>query len=218
MTQEPDQADGYDNRILYDKRRVELVDFGSEIYPPARQAPDDTERWWTWATFRHKWGNHPSFLFATTHLSPNSDAVDELQWAYLAYQAKKLGQAKNVPVIIVGDFNSTKFEPPSQDMLKYMYNSGFGDVLGQTYRSYATYKPRAKQKIDAWIGSSNRGQLDMRTFSVSKDRNSNSIDWVFASNHLQVPRYRVYAQYTYPYLKSPLPSDHQLVTAVISLP
>lgn len=212
-------AKGYDNRILYDTRLVTLEDNHHGYGRYSAQAPGDTGRWYNWAIFRHKKGNQPRFLVANTHLSPESDAVDVAQWKYLADRAGALANYFNVKsVIVVGDFNSTKFESPSANMLKYMYAKGYGDVLGQTYRSYTTSNPRAQQKIDAWIGSSNRGNRDMRTFSVSKDKNSNSIDWIFASNQLQVPRYRVYAKYTYPLLHPDLPSDHQLVTAKILLP
>lgn len=202
MTLSPGRDGGYDNRIVFNKNIVSVVSAGSSPY--ANQLPGDPTRELTWAVFQHVNGSR--FLVVNTHLCPNSDAVTARQWGELVGVTLSLQAANGgIPVFAIGDFNTTKFEKPAKKNLKLMRKSGFGDVLGQTFKSYTTKGARAvgAERIDANFSSSNAGR-------VGRKRNGNSIDWIFASNHLDVTRYRIVVR--------PDLSDHNLVTSTIVLP
>ena len=202
MTLPANTSGGYDNRIVYDTRRVTFVTGGAITF--ATQLAGDTRREMNWAVLRRV--NGGEFLVVNTHLCPSSDPVTERQWLELIGHTAALRAAHGgIPVLAVGDFNTTKFEPPARKNLKLMRKNGFGDVLGQKYRTYKTKGARAvgAERIDANFGSSNAKP-------VGRKKNGNSIDWIFASNHLDVLRYRVVVRQDL--------SDHNLVTATIVLP
>jgi endonuclease/exonuclease/phosphatase family metal-dependent hydrolase len=202
MTLPANDGDGYDNRIVYDTRRVGLIAAGAITF--ANQRPDDTRREMTWAVLQRV--NGGQFLVVNTHLCPTSDPVTSAQWGELIGQTAALRAAfGGIPVLAIGDFNTTKFEPPAKKNLKLMKRNGFGDVLGQTYRSYKVKGARAvgNERVGANFGSSN-------ATPVGRKKNGNSIDWIFASNQLDVLRYRVVVRRDL--------SDHNMVTSTIVLP
>lgn len=202
MTLPASSGGGYDNRIVYDTRRVALIAAGAITF--ANQQPNDTRREMTWAVLQRI--NGGQFLVVNTHLCPTSDPVTAAQWSELIGQTAALRATfGGIPVLAVGDFNTTKFEPPAKKNLKLMRKNGFGDVLGQTYRSYKVKGARAvgAERVGANFGSSN-------ATPVGRKKNGNSIDWIFASNQLDVLRYSVVVRRDL--------SDHNLVTSTIVLP
>ena len=121
-------------------------------------------------------------------------------------------------VVVAGDFNTTKLEKPADVMLPAMRKNGYGDVLGQQYDSYDVSDARAQVKKDAHLRSFNGFQRDIDDYSRDDDdENGNGVDWIFASNDLAVPYYRVVAQYDDDGdLIEPIPSDHFLVRATLT--
>jgi hypothetical protein len=69
---------------------------------------------------------------------------------------------------------------------------------------------------NAWLDSFNGFDRDIDHYDHHEDHNGNSFDWIFASNELAVPNYRVYARYDDGKLDEPIPSDHFLVRATLS--
>ena len=202
MTLPANDGRGYDNRIVYDTRLVQRV--AADAITFANQQVGDTRREMAWAVFQRV--NGGQFLVVNTHLCPTSDPVTAAQWTELIGHTAALRAAYGgIPVLAIGDFNTTKFEPPAKKNLKLMRRNGFGDVLGQTYRSYRVKGARAvgAERIDANFGSSNAKP-------VGRKKNGNSIDWIFASNQLDVLRYRVVVRRDL--------SDHNMVTSTIVLP
>ena len=208
---------GRDNRILYDTRRIEVMRTGYERYPD--QASDDYERDLVWAVLRSKANGHP-FVFATTHLTPENARQVRLQGNSLIDRVRRLaatGEPK-LPVIVVGDFNTSKFQKRGSSIIENMDEAGFGDVLGQQYGTYQLKHPRAEKRIDAWIGSFNDYDRDMSRHVVSKDLIGHNIDWIFATNSLRIPRWRTVAHFDDGRIRGTIASDHYLVTADIVLP
>ncbi|HSI27187.1 MAG TPA: endonuclease/exonuclease/phosphatase family protein [Aeromicrobium sp.] len=202
MSRPANDSGGYDNRIVYDTRLVQRV--AADAITFANQQVGDTRREMAWAVFQRV--NGGQFLVVNTHLCPTSDPVTAAQWTELIGHTAALRAAYGgIPVLAIGDFNTTKFEPPAKKNLKLMRRNGFGDVLGQTYRSYRVKGARAvgAERIDANFGSSNAKP-------VGRKKNGNSIDWIFASNQLDVLRYRVVVRRDL--------SDHNMVTSTIVLP
>ena len=213
MAPEPDLSAGEDSRIVYDSTRFTLKASGGQLFSYQNGSE---ERAWAWGWFEHKTSLRNVF-FVTTHLSPRSDTADVRQWSQLLAWVKNKVASLGVSayVIITGDFNTTKFEPPATMLDVSRRNYGYEDVLGQIRNSYSTYRNPA-QRVDAWISSSNRGLRDVREYSVATNRNSNSIDYIFVSKALKVPYYRVYAQPRSGYIMDYLASDHFLVRAIVS--
>jgi endonuclease/exonuclease/phosphatase family metal-dependent hydrolase len=224
-------SDGYDNRIVYDTRKVALKGRWAMKY--RNQLPGDNSRgrWATWALFTHRTNGRP-FLVFNTHLAPGDDTYDELQWKELLAQIQtfrsRYTAAYNgtfIPVFAVGDFNTTKFEGAARDMLPAMRNAGVGDILGQQYRSYTTLGARVVSGSgNAYINSFNGCRTDTRLYSVATNRNGNSPDYIFASTALRgpggaaIPYLQVVNFSSRPYLSTPIPSDHFLITATFDLP
>ena len=212
MVPEPGNSDGEDSRIVFDTRVFNHVSSGGMSFPYQNGSED---RAFAWGIFQHR-ASERYLLFLTTHLSPRSDTADVRQWTYLLDWVQWRVRTYGVPlsVIIAGDFNTTKFEPPAT-MLAVSRSRGYEDVLGQIRDSYSTYRNPA-QRVDAWISSSNRGIKDVRQYSVATNRNSNSIDYIFVAKALKAPFYQVYAQPRSGYIMKYLMSDHFMVRAWIS--
>jgi endonuclease/exonuclease/phosphatase family metal-dependent hydrolase len=126
-----------------------------------------------------------------------------------------------MPVIATGDFNVSKYNPISKPMLPAMEKAGFGDILDQSYGVNPPAHPRPRTMIHAWINSYNHESTDVRDFSVDPSRGKvgNGLDWIFASNNLAVKEYEVVVRFDPRTMKvrGTLPSDHNLVRAVIHL-
>ena len=216
MTPGPYSDAGYDNRILYDTRYLQALTAGAKRYE-FQVGDGEVDRWFAWATFKHR----PSgwtFLFVTTHLAPDHDYADLRQWTELVGAINALKAAHRVQWVVVGgDFNTTKLEKPADVMLPAMRKNGYGDVLGQQYDTYDVSGARAKVKKDAHLRSFNGFRRDTDDYSRDGDENGNGVDWIFASNDLAVPYYRVVARYDDDGdLIEPIPSDHFLVRATLA--
>lgn len=212
-----DEWRGRDNRILYDTRRLDLLETGYEKYP--EQAPDDYERDLVWSVLRHK-ENGRAFLFVTTHLTPENSKKVRGQGLHLIDRIRTINEGRDpqLPVVVVGDFNTSKFQKRGSSIIDKMDDAGFGDVLGQQYGTYELRDPRAEERIDAWVGSFNDYDRKMKGHVVSKDRIGHNIDWIFATNSLRVPRWRTVAHFDDGRIRGTIASDHYLVTAHIVLP
>jgi endonuclease/exonuclease/phosphatase family metal-dependent hydrolase len=216
MTPDPSSGAAWDNRILYQHAKVQLVQ-PAAVFTFKKQATTDPKkhRKAVYATFE-KYGKR--FFFVSTHLAPGNDAVSAQQWAELLYLVKNKWNPNRYPVIVVGDFNSTKFGYEACKMLKPMRDAGFGDVLGQQCKTYTTIQQRAVTKTYAHVNSFNSLNPNIADYSVGAGRIGNNVDWIFASNHLKVPQWRTHVTQSGGKLTWPIRSDHFMVSAVITLP
>ncbi len=217
MVPAPSSDSGQDSRVVFDQRVFQHLESGGASFG---YQYGSEERAYAWGKFQH-YASGRHLLFVTTRLSPRSDYADVRQWTALLEWVKRKVAASSVPlyVIIAGDFNTTKFEPPAT-MLAKSRSYGYEDVLGQIRDSYSTYR-NPTQRVDANISTSNKGCLNLtncngKSLVVASGRNSNSIDYIFVSKALKAPYYRVYAQPRDGYVMRYLMSDHFMVRAVIS--
>lgn len=205
-------------RILYNADRIELVSQGSVDF--AQQASTtEPARGIAWAVLKHK-SNGARFFVANTHLANSPETVLVAQWKQLASVVKT--KAGTLPVVVLGDFNTSKWNATAAEMLPAMRTAGFGDVLNSTYNVLRPNPPRALSIAqNGWINSFNNGSRDVKTFSYhsSRDVPGKGIDWVFATNSLRVPNYRVVLNYDANLqVVGTLPSDHNMVGADLTLP
>lgn len=206
-------------RILYNADRVELVSQGSLDY--AQQASTtEPPRGVAWAVLRLK-ANGREFFFADTHLANSPETVLVAQWKQLASYVKT--KAAGRPTVVVGDFNTSKWNATSSEMLPAMRAAGFGDVLNSQYQVLRPNPARALSIAQkGWVHSFNNGSRDVKTFSyyASRDVPGKQIDYVFATNSLVVPNHRVVLPFDPVTLQvtGTLPSDHNMVGADLLLP
>lgn len=211
-----DQGASNGTRIIYNTATVSLVGQGSFRYT---KQTSSTHRYFAWATFQHKsTGNR--FFFATTHLQPGDAVAREAQWKELIAKVKSLNTT-NLPVIITGDFNTSKFSSPAATMLPTMKSAGFLDVLNQTYGDSTPTSPPAEKLTNAWINSFNDFRRDITPYSYSTARTKvgNSIDWVFTTA-MRVRELKVVIDFDPATLRviGVIPSDHNMIRATVVLP
>ena len=207
---------GWDNRIVYNTDRITLIN--STHAPFKSQDGSGLPREFVWGTFEMKANRH-RFLVYTTHLEPGgSAALKRAQWDQIRANAliNQKVDGKTLPVFIVGDYNTSKFRQPADVMLPKMKASGFGDVLGQTYESYKVSGQRAKSMAYEYFNSFN--DCKIRPSRVDAGRIGNNIDWIFATNSLQIPEWRTWVRWKDSGLQTPIASDHFLVTIKALLP
>ncbi|CAN5469582.1 hypothetical protein BH10ACT10_BH10ACT10_15920 [soil metagenome] len=202
-------------RILYDTDTVDLLAQGSMRYQA--QAVGKIDRYLAWGVFRVR-ATGGEFLFADTHLDSYEVDVRVAQWRELIARVNQLKNGR--PVVVVGDFNTTKFSSWAADLLPRMTSEGYGDVLSQQYAN-ARATPRARSLVNPWISSSNHFDRDVQKFSWDKhDTIGNNIDWVFASNALTVKEWETVVDYDAQSLQvtGVIPSDHSMVRATLVIP
>lgn len=205
-------------RILYNTRTLSMLSQGSYEYSVQSTRDKDT-RYLVWATFRVIATGH-EFFFANTHLVNDSATQQKAQTLELIEQVQQ--RHGDLPVVVAGDFQRTKFRAPIDFTLKAMKSAGFGDVLDQRFETPWVPQHRAQRRVNAWINTMNRFDRDLRPYAYEDDKRKlgNNIDWVFASNELAVPEWKVVARYDRQRLQltGVIPSDHFMVRATITLP
>jgi endonuclease/exonuclease/phosphatase family metal-dependent hydrolase len=204
-------------RILYNADRISLVSQGSVKY--ARQAGDKDPRYLAWAVLKQR-SSGKKFLFVNTHLANEPESVLLAQWKQL--RSWVADHAEGRPVVVVGDFNTSKWNTTAREMLPAMKRAGFGDVLGQEYRVLRPDPLRARSIVDSgWVWSYNEGSKNVRNYSYYEDRDvpGKGIDWIFATNSLPVSEYEVVLKFDRSILQvqGNLPSDHNMVRADLLL-
>lgn len=214
----PDITDsrlGWDNRLLYDPNRVTLLESGSVRFD--RQDPETSQdRQFVWGKFELI-TNHRPFLVYTTHVQPGgTDTLKLAQINQIRSHAVTNGVKKSIPVFITGDMNTSKFDGHAKTMLANMKSAGFGDVLGQTAKSYSVSGQRAKSRTNAYYNSYNG--CSTRPSKVDKARIGNNVDWIFATNSLEIPAWKTWVHVSGSAAASSIPSDHWLLTIQALLP
>jgi endonuclease/exonuclease/phosphatase family metal-dependent hydrolase len=205
-------------RIIYDTDRLELVAQGSMRY--AAQAAGKIDRYLAWGVFRVR-ATGGELFFADTHLDSYDTGVRVAQWRELIARVNLLKNGR--PVVVVGDFNTTKYSDWAAEMLPRMQSEGYGDVLDQQFNSSAIASPRARTLENAWVSSSNRFQRNVADFSYEEapaSKIGNNIDWVFATNTLEVKDWKTVVDYdpTSLVVTGVIPSDHCMVRATLVIP
>jgi len=214
-----DQGASHGTRILYDADELTLRDEGSFQY--ANQSAGTAERFLAWAVLEDK-GTGEAFFFTNTHLDPYSTTVSGRQWQELITKTKQLNTG-NLPVISVGDFNSSKFNQPAGNMLVAMKAAGVSDVLNQEYQVNPARNPRAKKIVNGFYNSFNGYVRDLnagaKCYCTAQNKTGNGIDYIFATNSLPVKEFKVVLDVNSKFqLVGTIPSDHHMVKAIITLP
>ena len=214
---DPDKGASRATRILYNTTTLRLLSKGA--FPYVNQVAGKTTRYLVWATFRQV-ASGKEFLFVSTHLSPDSTTVKTQEWRELIAKIGTLNTA-DLPVVVAGDFNTTKFTSLASEMLPAMKSAGFGDVMNQQYKVNPPVNPRAETVVNGWVNSFNDYRRDITEYSYSTARSKvgNSLEWIFATNSLRVKQWKVVIDFDPSTLEITgiVPSDHNMITAIIVL-
>ncbi len=140
------------NRILFDAGRVELVAQGSKLLPVPKGKGDN---YMSWAEFRQR-STGKEFLVSNLHtVGTDDDYKIKNQQAATALAELKAHNPDSLPMVALGDWNSSRFERPSNGPYDIYVKAGFSDPLGQTYRTHSLAKASVDKKVRAWLNSSN---------------------------------------------------------------
>ncbi len=218
-----DKASSAGDRIIYNTSTLRVLDHG--VYKYSAQASGKQTRYLVWATLQSL-STGKSFFFADTHLDPYSakdtyeSTVKVREWRELVAIIPKLNDA-DLPVVTVGDFNTSKWWKEVKEMLPAMKAAGFGDVMNQQYQTNPPSGVRAEVVEDGWINSFNGYRRDVSKYSYPTNhaKVGNGVDWIFATNSLRVKKWRVVADFNPSTLQiiGVIPSDHCMLSAVVVL-
>ncbi|MDQ3158042.1 MAG: fibronectin type III domain-containing protein [Actinomycetota bacterium] len=210
-----DQGASKGTKVFFNADTVELVSQGSKRLESACSGCN--ERYLAWAILRQK-STGKKFFFATTHLEPTSTyyAARSIQTQQLVAEIKAKNTGK-LPVIVTGDFNSTRYQTPANDPYDKMIASGLVDPLGHTYKSAKiSSKATAEKRIHANYNSYNDFKR-AQTFYGTNENGSN-LDYIFTSPMRTTEWETVVTLDSAGKLSGTIPSDHNMIRATVLLP
>ena len=205
-------------RIAYRTSTLRLISQGS------RQLADlpgtGNDRFIAWGVFEQK-VNGKRFLFTSTHLEPDNDSPGSTRFYNIRRaQAQHVvrtiqAQRHGLPVVAVGDYNSTKWDVPTNAPYDVMRSAGFIDPLGNTYRS-TNSAPGAtvEKRINTQFMSYNDLQAQARH---TEGINGSNPDYIFVSPMRVVEWETVLSVTSTGRFTSTPPSDHNLIRATLLL-
>lgn len=210
-----DQGASKGTKVYFNADTVELISQGSKRLESA--CGGCNERYVAWAILRQK-STGKKIFFADTHLEPTP-----------TYAAKRIIQtrqmiaeiaAKNtekLPVFAVGDFNSTRYQTPSNAPYDQMIASGLVDPLGQTYKSAKVSSlATAEKRIHANYNTYNDFRRAQTFYGV--DENGSALDYIFTSPMRVTEWETVVTVDSAGKLAGRIPSDHNMLRATVLLP
>ena len=204
-------------RIFYNPDEVRIIRSGSKLLPSL--GPDKNERYLAWAEAEQlKTGQR--FFFGNTHLEVDkAEGYNELrrQQAQAVVDVIKTKNTADLPIVLVGDLNSSKWLDPSNAAYDVLIDAGLVDPLGNTYGStlpsgYATAEETINRHINSWNG------FERLARSSDPGTNGTYIDYVFTSE-MRVPTWETVANVdSSGNYVGQIPSDHNMLYVTVGLP
>jgi endonuclease/exonuclease/phosphatase family metal-dependent hydrolase len=206
------------SRIIYNPNSVEIVKSGSRALPMLDSA--ENPRYFAWAIAKQK-STGKLFFFGDTHLSPSKAAgyYDlRKQQAEAIVKAIKEENTAGLPVLMVGDLNSSKWLEPSNAPYDVFTGFGLVDPLGNDYwQEYPSMAATAETRINTYLNSWNGFETKPREAS-DKNANGTYIDYILTSK-MRVSRWETVATLdSSGNYAGVMPSDHNMVVAKVGLP
>ena len=208
-------------RIIYNRTRVKLLRQGSTQF--RAQDPARNKRFAVWAEFRQR-STGKRFFVVNTHLDPVSDTsgstyhhkVRAAQARELVATIKKRNRSR-LPVVILGDFKTSKYTKPSNAPYDVITRAGYRDPLGNTYKSKT---PSRSATVERRLGTEFNTMNHLKA-SAPKSAyiNGSVIDYVFVSPRIRVAEWQTVVNITGSgrFAVKP-PSDHNMVRVTLYLP
>ena len=210
-----------DVRIIYNAGRVELLRQGSLQYDA--QDPSDTKRFMAWAELRQR-STSKRFFVANTHLDPNDDTAGSTfhydlrttQTRELVAEVKRKNTS-GLPVVIVGDFKSSKYASPRNAPYEVITGAGFVDPLGNV--AYSSV-PARTATVERRIGTEYNTKNNLLSSPPrSAYLNGSVIDYAYTSSDVRTAEWQTVVDVTDSgsFAAKP-PSDHNMVRVTLYLP
>ena len=213
-----DQGASKGTRIFYNPASVEIVKTGSKALPQA--SVPENPRFFTWAIAKQK-STGKLFFFGDTHLSTSKAAgFYELrkQQAEAIVGIIKQTNPTGLPVLMTGDLNSSKWQKPSNAPYDVFTSYGLVDPLGNDYwqdspSMAATAEKRINTHLDRW-----NGFVTLAPAVGNKAANGSYIDYILTSK-MRVSQWETVANVdSAGNFVGIIPSDHNMIVAMVGLP
>ena len=214
-----DQGASQGTKVMYNADTVDMISQGSERLPYISEV--DNQRYVAWGVFRQKSSGN-SFFFADTHIEPSSHTP--------AYMDLKIRQAQRIadlieekntfdlPVVIVGDMNSSKYMAPSNGPYDVFSGAGYIDPLGNDFDStYPSGQATAEKRINAEYNSFN-GFVRALKKDDNPGANGKHLDYIFTSPMRFAEWEMVLNKDAKDNLVGIIPADHNMILGTVELP
>ena len=216
-----DKGASQGSKIFYNKNTVTLLSQGSVLLPSL--PGDSNTRYAAWATFKQN-STGKSFFVTDTHLVPRSGTPEFLEEK--RKQAEKVVQViaekntANLPVLITGDMNSSKWTTPSNGPYDEFTKAGYVDPIGGTWNtSLASGYATAEKMINGRYSSYNGFNANLGHTSLTGERALGThIDYVFTSKMRVASWEQVLNIDANGVLQGRIPSDHNMIMVKVGLP
>lgn len=203
------------DRIVYDTARLVLQRAGARSLDD-RGAGNGSARMVAWAQFLDR-NTGRRFFFATTHLEPGTEkkALHKAQSTEVLKEIREENTGR-LPVVLVGDFASTKFSPDNTAHAVFT-KAGYVDPLGNTRKQKTTAKATAEKLSNVRYSSLNDFKPKPQTLKGYKI--GSYIDYILLSNRkIRVLEWETVLDLKNGRFNGVIPSDHNMVKATITLP
>lgn len=205
-------------KLAYDSSRLTVLNDGSKILKKL----GTQRRYAVWAVFGDKVSGERVFVVAT-HLEPGKGSSTVTK-----YNSTRITQAKQIvnlineknplrhPVVIAGDFNSSRGTQPSNGPYNVFLRYGFVDPLDNAKASWSTgANAIAESMPGVEYNSANHFE---RTAARTKFPIGTHVDYILVSKGVGVSQYRMVVDVENGEFVGTIPSDHNQVKAVVRLP
>ncbi|MCC6497584.1 MAG: endonuclease/exonuclease/phosphatase family protein [Propionibacteriaceae bacterium] len=205
-------------KLAYNSRRLTVLNEGSKILKKL----GTQRRYAVWAVFADKTSGERVFVVAT-HLEPGKGSSTVTK-----YNSTRITQAKQIvnlindknpmghPVVIAGDFNSSRGTKPSNGPYNVFLKYGFVDPLDNAKASWSTgANAIAESMPGVEYNSANHFE---RTAARTKFPIGTHVDYILVSKGTRVAQYRMVVDVEDGKFVGTIPSDHNQVKAVVRLP
>lgn len=213
-----DKGASQGTKLYYNASTVSLNSQGS-IALPGLQGTTDNSRHMAWAVFTQQ-STNKKFFVADAHLQPGGGTD------YQNLRAKQtqvmIAEIKNrnplgYPVMVTGDFNSHKWTVPTNAPYDELTAAGYVDPLGNTYASdLPSGTATAEKTVGANYDSYN--DFNLRANARNAWGNGTYLDYIFTSKMRVVEWRTVVDVDSSGNFIGTIPSDHNLIKAVVQLP
>lgn len=195
-------------RIVYNKARLTLIRDGYDVLEGSRTL--GVQRYAPWAVFEQR-STGKRFFFMNTHFLPQEGAKAKRLRASAARQmvaTVKRANTEDLPVVIVGDFNSGGLRNSANAVYRTFTGAGYIDPLVRTRKLGA-----AEKLIRTELKTVNKLRR-----TAPRDSTAPMIDHIFVSR-MRVSEYEVVAKLDRSgRFVGTIPSDHNMIRATIYLP
>ena len=210
-----DQGASKGTKIIYDTATTTLLESGS--YRLESAGANRNERYLAWAIVQDKESGQ-KYFFADTHLEPGREfyAVRKTQAEQLIAEVERQN-TDDLPVILVGDLNSTRYFEPTNAPYDTFIAAGLVDPLGHTYKSPAISPlATAEKRIHANYNSFGNFSPVQRRYG--ENENGSNLDYILTSPMRTIHWETVVNVGPDGDIVGPIPSDHNMLVARLLVP